>query len=106
MDKLHSLFHENIQTLYSAKEMSEVLRHLYVLIEIAIYTKTNKLKITPFQILHLDKDDNIIKESIAASSRFISNVDVLDLIISRDSIVRDHLELIARDDNEVVYKIT
>jgi len=106
MNNLHEKFNGNLRTLYSSSEMSEVLMHMYVLIELAIIMNADKFKVTPSQILHLDKNGNVMKESVAAPSQLINNMDVFELIVSRDSIVRDHLELITREDNEVIYKIS
>jgi len=106
MDKLHSLFHENIQTLYSAKEMSEILIMIYNDIELAVKLNTSKLKVLPTHIFHLGEDETIILDSQFFENQLISNLDILDLIVSRDDVVRNHLELIFRGEDELVYKLT
>ena len=106
MTNLHEQFHENIRTLYSAGEMSEILISMYTHIELAIKLNADKLKVSPTHVFHLDKDEKILHVSELIESKPISSIGYLDLIMSRDSIVMDLLELIAFDDEEVTYKIT
>lgn len=106
MKNLHEQFQANIHTLYSAKEMSEILIAMYTSIELSLKLDADTIKVTTNQIIYMDENGNIIYDTGSYNGQLISNIDVLDLILSRDGVAKDHLELVARDVNEVVYKIT
>ena len=108
MNDLQAVLRNNIQTLYAATEINEILFAMYDTISLAINIKADKLTVKPLQVLCLDKGENIIYEfpSELTEVRRISNIHVFDLIMSRDSVVRDHFKLDTRDDMEVTYIIT
>ncbi|MGC1377386.1 MAG: hypothetical protein WA821_14235 [Anaerolineales bacterium] len=104
---------KNRRALYSSHEMSEILLSAYTLLGIAFKMKAEILVVLPVQILCLDKDEKIIypfrPEMLDVEYKNdiqrISNIDIFDLIMLRDQVVRDHLEAISKSPEKSIYKI-
>ncbi|MBL8089035.1 MAG: hypothetical protein KF758_05485 [Anaerolineales bacterium] len=105
--ELLSLLEDNIKTLYTSHEMSEILISLYGSVRIAIKMNADIFVVTPYQVFYLDKEGKIIykfPEEVYDTLR-ISNIEVFDLILSRDKIVADLFEVVEKDEKEVKLKI-
>jgi hypothetical protein len=110
MNDLHDLIRSlqnNPQTLYSANETSELIYNLYTRIVTGLRLKAAVLIVMPLQVRYLNSDNELIKlphDEVIQVDR-ISNIEIIDFIISKDKMVARLLKLISRDSNEVRFKI-
>jgi hypothetical protein len=111
MSNLENVINElenNRLTLYSTKEVNEILFSLYTCITIALRLQSaTMLAVAPLQVIYLNKDDQVILKSPdeVVEIDCISNIDALDLIFSKDKLVSNLLQVISRGDKEVRCKI-
>ena len=98
----------NWWNLYDSIEQNEVLKAMYTALCIAFKIKTETLIVLPQQILFLDKEQKTILQNPLQPLEFnperVSNIAMMDLIMSRDEIVQGLLDVISRNPEKSIYK--
>lgn len=117
LDELYEHLSKKHFDLYDSGEINEILLMLYGTLQIAFRMQSDTLVLEPIQQFCLDKDGKIIfpfrqdlldlqKElSLTKDFERVSNIEMLDLMMERDQVVRDHLEVISKSPEKAVYKL-
>src|SRR6187455_3288851 len=108
LDELYEHLNKNHFDLYHSGEINEILLGLYTTLSIAFRMQADTLVLEPVRKFFLDKDGKIIfpfrqdlldfQNELALTKDFerVSNIEMLNLMMERDQVVRDHLEVISK----------